>query len=183
MAKLTTFERIRKSLLLSGLATFSLVILIASSAFPRDCACCGSEIIRNCQMDKAAKSNDCNTKSVGVASAEKGSCCQSEAEPAQETCYSVEESNSEPVAPVGSHNCSDCQISQSFCSTLSAFSDVTISKTSTKTLCIPCVECPLTLRAVNLTNLNKLCISNLNCPPLPACPTPNSGLGCCQLTI
>ena len=180
MAKLTQFERIRKSLFFSGLATISLVILIASSAFPQDCPCCGSEVIRACQMDKAANSVDCNAKLIVVASAEKSSCCQPEVEPVKETCCSLDESQPEPVE---SHNCSDCQISQSFCAVLPAFSDITISKTPTKTLCLPCDECPLTFHVVDLANLNKSCISNLNCPPLPTCPTPNSGLGCCQLTI
>ena len=189
MAKLTPFERIRKSLFFSGLATFSLVILIASSAFPRDCACCGSEVIRACQMDKAANSVDCGPKAIVVASAEKSSLCQSDVEPVKKSCCSLEESQSEtidpvvPVAPIESHNCSDCQISQSFCAALPAFSDITISKTPVKTLCLPCDECPLTFHAVDPTDLNKSLVSNLNCPQLSACPTPNSGLGCCQLTI
>lgn len=185
MAKLTPFERIRKSLLFSGLASFALVMLISSSAFPMDCACCGSEVIRICQMDKAAKSMDCNAKPLAEASSEKKSCCQFEAEPAEESCCSTEKSPATPIesATPAAHNCSDCQISQSFCAALPAFSEITIPKAPTKTICLPCDECPLTFHAIDFSDLNKAHISNINCPPLPACPTPNSGLGCCQLTI
>lgn len=185
MARITPIERIRKSLFCSGLATISLVIMMASSAFPQDCACCGSEVVRVCQMDKAAKSKGCNAKTVDINSAGEKSCCQTEAQPAQKSCCSTGESQgqSEPVAPDAPRDCSDCQIIQAFCATLPVFSKITISKIQSETICLPCDECPLTFHAVDLSDLSKTHISNSNCPPLQACPTPNSGLGCCQLTL